>query len=140
MRRATTSQAPQVGALALAPRAATEQAPQVDAPPAPPPATPAAQPQTPAPSGNAAPSKTPPQRQPLEQYKVLLHNDEHNEMMYVVQSIVQIAHVPTKAALGVMLEAHRTGVALVAVTHLELAELYRDQFKSKGLTATIEKA
>ena len=31
-------------------------------------------------------------------------------------------------------EAHETGVALLLVTHKERAELYQDQFESKGLT------
>jgi len=142
---------------ATSPRGAeTEQAPQVDAPPstpgpneqAAPSATPGSTPgSTPSATPGAqataqapAPAKAPPERKPLDQYKVLLHNDEHNEMMFVVQSIVQIVHLPTRKALGVMIEAHRSGLALVAVTHQELAELYRDQFASKGLIATIEKA
>lgn len=87
-----------------------------------------------------APVKTPPSRKPLDQYKVLLHNDDKNEMLFVVQSIVQIARLPTPMALKVMLETHNAGVGLVTITHLELAELYRDQFVSKGLSATIEKA
>ena len=35
-------------------------------------------------------------------------------------------------------EADKTGVALLLVTHQERAELYKDQFTSKGLTVTIE--
>ncbi|MFN7396274.1 MAG: ATP-dependent Clp protease adaptor ClpS [bacterium] len=105
------------------------------APTAPPPA-----PASPAVATPPAPSKTPPARQPLDQYKVLLHNDDTNDMLFVVQSIVQIAHLPTPRALKVMLEAHNTGLGLVTITHQELAELYREQFTSKGLSATIEKA
>jgi ATP-dependent Clp protease adapter protein ClpS len=37
-------------------------------------------------------------------------------------------------------EAHETGVALLLTTHKERAELYKDQFESKGLTVTIEPA
>jgi ATP-dependent Clp protease adapter protein ClpS len=37
-----------------------------------------------------------------------------------------------------MQEADKTGVALILVTHKERAELYKDQFESKGLTVTIE--
>ena len=40
----------------------------------------------------------------------------------------------------IMLEAHLTGVALVTVCPLELAELYRERLESCGLTATIEAA
>jgi hypothetical protein len=35
-------------------------------------------------------------------------------------------------------EADKTGVALLLTTHKERAELYKDQFESKGLTVTIE--
>jgi ATP-dependent Clp protease adapter protein ClpS len=37
-------------------------------------------------------------------------------------------------------EAHETGVALLLTTHKERAELYKDQFESKGLVVTIEPA
>lgn len=84
--------------------------------------------------------KAPPVSKPLDMYKVLLHNDDVNEMMFVVQSIVDIVPMPAQKAFTVMVEAHKSGVALVTVTHLELAELYQDQFQSKGLRATIEKA
>lgn len=91
-------------------------------------------------SSTPTPTKTPPGRKPLDQYKVLLHNDDENEILFVVRSLVQIVHIPTPAALKATMEAHETGVALVAITHQELAELYREQLQSKGLVATIEKA
>lgn len=114
--------------------------------------TPPAQPQPPAPTreepkGPATATATAPAKaklqpvsKPLDQYKVLLHNDDVHEMMFVVQSIVEVVPMAAKQAFTVMAEAHQTGVALVTVTHLELAELYRERFQSKGLTATIEKA
>ena len=43
-------------------------------------------------------------------------------------------------AAEIMLEAHSRGQALVIVCPLELAEAYRDCLRSRGLTATIEKA
>ena len=36
-----------------------------------------------------------------------------------------------------MMEADKTGVALLLVTHRERAEFMKDQFESKGLTVTI---
>lgn len=80
----------------------------------------------------------PPATDRLPPYKVLLHNDDHNDMVHVVRSLVELTHHPEHAAVRIMAEAHTTGVALVLVTHKERAELYRDQFGSKGLTATIE--
>jgi len=39
-----------------------------------------------------------------------------------------------------MTEAHKTGVALLLVTHKERAELYAEQFATFKITVTIEPA
>lgn len=78
--------------------------------------------------------------QPLPPWKVLLHNDDKNEMGFVVGAIVELTPLNEEAAVVRMIEAHKTGVALLLVTHKERAELYQEQFKSKGLTVTIEPA
>jgi len=77
---------------------------------------------------------------PLPPWKVLLHNDDKNEMGYVVVTIMELTPLNEQEAIQRMLEAHTTGVALLLTTHKERAELYRDQFASKGLTVTIEPA
>jgi ATP-dependent Clp protease adaptor protein ClpS len=87
-------------------------------------------------SKKSAPAKKPPQR--LPPWKVLLHNDDKNDMRFVVLTIVELTPLNEQAAKLRMLEAHKDGVALLLTTHKELAELYRDQFKSKGLIVTIE--
>ncbi len=84
------------------------------------------------------PAPTPPKA--LPPYRVLLHNDDHNDMLYVVQTITQLTPLKPAAAQDVMMTAHTRGVAQVLLTHKERAELYAEQFKSKGLTATIEPA
>ena len=76
----------------------------------------------------------------LPQFRVILHNDAINDMMYVVETLCDITPLMPQRAAAVMLEAHRTGVALVLVTHRERAELYVDQFRSKKLLVTIEPA
>jgi ATP-dependent Clp protease adaptor protein ClpS len=83
-----------------------------------------------------ATSKTPPA--PLPPWKVLLHNDDNNEMLFVIHSIVELTPLSRDEAMHRMFEAHKSGVALLLVTHKERAELYMDQFQSKGLTITIE--
>jgi ATP-dependent Clp protease adaptor protein ClpS len=85
-----------------------------------------------------SPAKKPPQ--PLPPYKVLLHNDDVNEVEFVVHTIVALTPLNTEDAVLRTLEAHETGVALLLTTHKERAELYREQFQSKGLTVTIEPA
>ena len=95
---------------------------------------PPAQPKRRAPSRQ--PDREPPR--PLPPYKVLLHNDDVNEMGYVVAVIRKLTGMEFEAAWQKMMEAHETGVALLLVTHKERAELYQEQFASCGLTVTIE--
>lgn len=85
-----------------------------------------------------APVRTPPQT--LPPFRVLLHNDDINSVEHVVASICELTTLGRPRAVVVMHEAHTTGVSLLLVTHKERAELYQDQFKSKGLTVTIEPA
>jgi len=89
-----------------------------------------------------APRKTPAKKppQPLPPWKVLLHNDDKNDVEFVVTTIVALTPLNQDAAAQRPLEAHHTGVALLLTTHKERAELYKEQFQSKGLTVTIEPA
>ena len=87
--------------------------------------------------------KTTPKRKPprhLPQWKVLLHNDDKNEMPFVVATIVELTPLNEQEATLRMKEADDTGVALILTTHKERAELYQEQFTSKGLVVTIEPA
>jgi len=88
-------------------------------------------------------SKTKPKPRPpqmLPPWKVLLHNDDKNEVGFVVTTIVELTTLNEQDAKQRTIEAHETGVALLLTTHKERAELYKDQFESKGLTVTIEPA
>jgi len=85
-----------------------------------------------------SPSKKPPQ--PLPPWKVLLHNDDKNDFDFVILTIVSLTPLNERDASKRTLEAHQMGVALLLTTHKERAELYKEQFQSKGLTVTIEPA
>lgn len=85
-----------------------------------------------------APKKSPPEM--LPPYKVLLHNDDKNDMLFVVKTVMELTPLNEDAAIQRMKEAHETGLALLLVTHKERAELYQEQFTSKGLVVTIEPA
>ncbi|HSU69280.1 MAG TPA: ATP-dependent Clp protease adaptor ClpS [Tepidisphaeraceae bacterium] len=85
-----------------------------------------------------APQKKPPQQMPP--WKVLLHNDDKNEMHFVVNTVVELTPLNEQEAEIRTVEAHKTGVALLLTTHKERAELYQEQFTSKGLIVTIEAA
>lgn len=76
----------------------------------------------------------------LPPYRVLLHNDEKNDFVHVIETLVDLTPLTPTRATTVTMEAHKSGVALVLVTHRERAELYVDQFQSKSLTVTIEPA
>jgi ATP-dependent Clp protease adaptor protein ClpS len=79
------------------------------------------------------------QRKLFDPFKVLLHNDDHNEMGHVVDAVMKsVPQLGQEAAVAITLEAHQQGVAVVIVCPLEHAEMYRDRLKSFGLTATIE--
>jgi len=71
-------------------------------------------------------------------YRVILHNDDVNEMGYVVETIFRLTPLSVEEAIAKMQEAHLTGSAVLLVCHKERAELYRDQFRSCRLTVTIE--
>jgi len=71
-------------------------------------------------------------------YKVILHNDDVNEMVYVVETIVRLTPLKPQQAFEKMLEAHITGMTVLLVCHKERAELYEEQFHSCRLTVTIE--
>ena len=89
-------------------------------------------------SPKKAPQKKPPQ--PLPPWKVLLHNDDKNDLHFVVRTVMELTPLNEQDANERTVEAHKTGVALLLTTHKERAELYQEQLTSKGLVVTIEPA
>lgn len=81
-----------------------------------------------------------PQTRRLPPWRVLLHNDDVNDMPYVVEAIVTLTTLNRHDAVERTLEAHRRGLTLLLTTHREHAELLGEQFRSKRLTVTIEPA
>jgi ATP-dependent Clp protease adaptor protein ClpS len=74
----------------------------------------------------------------LPPWKVLLHNDDINDMGFVIEAIVELTTLAPQLALIRTIEAHKTGVSMLLCTHREYAELLQEQFASKGLVVTIE--
>ena len=75
----------------------------------------------------------------LPPYKVLIHNDDYNEMNYVVFALLHSVNVLSmQDAERIMLAAHLTGTAVVVVCPKEVAEYYQERLLSYNLTATIE--
>ena len=75
----------------------------------------------------------------LPPYKVILFNDDYNEMEFVVAVLLRLVnHLSHAKAMKIMLTAHLTGSAVVVVCPKENAEYYQERLLSHGLTATIE--
>ncbi len=75
----------------------------------------------------------------MPQYRVLLHNDDYNDMDHVVATLLRvIPSITPDDATQIMLRAHFFGVADVIVCLKEQAEYYRERLEYAGLTSTIE--
>ncbi len=85
-----------------------------------------------------APTRARPVPRLLPPFRVLLHNDDVNDMLHVVEVVVSLTPLTVEDAIERMFEAHHTGVALLLVTHKERAELYADQFATYKLAVSIE--
>ncbi len=81
-----------------------------------------------------------PRTRRLPPWRILLHNDDVNDMPYVVETIVALTTLNRHDAVARMLEAHNKGLSLLLTTHREHAELLDEQFQSKRLKVTIEPA
>lgn len=78
-------------------------------------------------------------RQILPPWRVMLHNDDVNDMDHVVEALVRsVPSLSVDRAVEIMLEAHLHGVAQVTICPKEHAELYRERLEQYGLTSTIE--
>lgn len=122
--------------MTLAPITGSRIAPQAAAPDAEKPDAPA--PAPPAPAAAVKDRPAPPRLDCLPPWKVLLHNDDVNDMIHVVATIMELCTLPRTRAIHLMLEAHTRGLAMLLVTHKERAELLQEQFQSKSLKVSIE--
>lgn len=78
-------------------------------------------------------------RRLVPDYRVVLHNDDHNTMDHVVESLLRVVpSVGPEEAVRIMYEAHESGSATVIVCPKEPAEHYREGLEGRRLTATIE--
>ena len=75
----------------------------------------------------------------LPPYKVILFNDDFNDMDYVVAVLLRtINNLSQSEAEHIMLTAHLSGSAVVVVCPKEIAEYYQERLLGYGLSATIE--
>jgi ATP-dependent Clp protease adapter protein ClpS len=71
--------------------------------------------------------------------QVVLHNDDHNTMEHVVESLMRVFGHGRQLAIRIMIEAHREGRAVAEVEALSPAIRHRDQLRSCSLSATVER-
>lgn len=77
----------------------------------------------------------------LPLWRVLLHNDDQNNMDYVVRVLREcVAGLSEIDAQCIMLEAHMHGLSEVVVEPLEAAEFHHERLVWFGLVCTIEPA
>lgn len=74
----------------------------------------------------------------LPPWRVILHNDDHNDMDHVVESIIRVIRLNRPSATRCTIEAHRKGLSQLVATHRERAEFLAEQLQSCRLTVTIE--
>ena len=82
----------------------------------------------------------PPKPKRLRPWQVLLHNNDVNDILYVVDTIVELTTLNRDDAVQRTLDAHKRNIALLLTTHREHAELLCEQFQSKRLKVTAEPA
>jgi ATP-dependent Clp protease adaptor protein ClpS len=81
-----------------------------------------------------APTRTQPveetqtRRQPP--YHVILLNDDHHSMEFVVEVLCKVIHCPLEQAMRLMYEAHTSGRAVIWTGSREVAELKAEQVLS----------
>lgn len=78
------------------------------------------------------------QKKPSPRYRVLLHNDDFNLPQNVVSWLMEVAGLSQQTAINVMMTAHTTGIGLVKICDIEMAEHYVEALQAKGLTMSME--
>jgi ATP-dependent Clp protease adaptor protein ClpS len=78
------------------------------------------------------------QKRTIPRFKVVLLQSAFDDLMFIVRSVMELTRFPRAEATHKMWEAYHTGRSVLLTTYLERAELYVEQFASKGLSVTIE--
>jgi ATP-dependent Clp protease adaptor protein ClpS len=76
----------------------------------------------------------------LPPYAVILHNDDHNSMDFVVNTLRKVFSYPVEKCVKLMMQAHEDGQAVVWTGSFEVAELKADQIHSCGPDPDVKKA
>jgi ATP-dependent Clp protease adapter protein ClpS len=74
----------------------------------------------------------------IPRFKVVLLQSTIDDLMFIVRSVMEVTRFPRAEATHKMWESYHCGRSVLLITYLERAELYVEQFASKGLSVTIE--
>jgi ATP-dependent Clp protease adapter protein ClpS len=74
----------------------------------------------------------------IPRFKVVLLQSAIDDLMFIVRSVMEVTRFPRAEATHKMWESYHCGRSVLLITYLERAELYVEQFASKGLSVTIE--
>ncbi len=74
-----------------------------------------------------------------DMYEVVLHNDDVNDAVHVVITLISVFAHKEELAVKIMMEAHNNGQAIAEVEAESNARLHRDQLQSYGLIATVNR-
>jgi ATP-dependent Clp protease adapter protein ClpS len=66
--------------------------------------------------------------------------DARNDLMFIVRTVMELTRFCRDEATHKMWQAHHNGRSVILVTWRERAELYVEQFASRGLDVIIEPA
>jgi ATP-dependent Clp protease adapter protein ClpS len=70
--------------------------------------------------------------------QVILYNDDHHTMEYVVECLTHVFGHPADLAAKIMWEAHRRGRAIAEVEDADAARRHCAQLSGYGLRAEVE--
>ncbi len=74
----------------------------------------------------------------IPRYKVVLVQSGIDDLMFIVRSLMEVTRFPRAEATHKLWESYHCGRSVLLITYLERAELYAEQFASKGLKVAIE--
>ncbi len=78
------------------------------------------------------------QQAPGEGWAVILHNDDHNDMLYVAALIVKATGFSLERAWEIMMAAHTKGKSVVTITDKAEAEKISSVLKTGGLVVELK--
>ena len=79
-----------------------------------------------------------PPRRTIPHCKVVLLQDSHNDMMFIVRTVMEMTRLCRAEATHKMWEAHHSGRSTLLTTYRERAELFVEQSTARGLQVALE--